>query len=47
MLYEIIIGYFFIRFTAELLLGGEEEEEKHRVIKCRCDMCSGIYILNK
>jgi len=45
-MYYILLTYFTVRFLGELLLGGEEEE-KHRVIKCRCDMCSGIYILNK
>jgi hypothetical protein len=46
MLYELLIGYFAVRFFGELLLLGEEEEEKHKVIKCRCDMCSGMHILN-
>jgi len=45
MIYELFIAYWTVRILGELFLG-EEEEEKHRIIKCRCDICSGIVILN-
>jgi hypothetical protein len=45
MFYQLLVGYFAIRFIGELFLGEEEEETNIRE-SCRCTMCSGMYILN-
>ena len=43
MFYSILLTYFAVRFLGELLLYDEQVET---VVRCRCDMCSGIDILN-
>ena len=43
MIYEIIIGYFTVRFLGELLFYNDVNETD---IRCSCTLCSGMYILN-
>ena len=43
MIYEIVLTYFILRFTAELLLMDDIPET---YIRCGCEYCSGIQIIN-
>ncbi len=43
MIYEILIGYFTVRFALEVFFGDDIPETD---IRCPCEYCSGIYILN-
>ena len=43
--YEILVGYFTVRFLGELLLSDSVPETDIRE-HCNCTMCSGISILN-
>ena len=43
MFYEILLIYFGIRFTLELLIDDIPETD---IRKCNCTFCSGLHILN-
>jgi hypothetical protein len=45
MFYNILIGYFAIRFLGELLFNDDVNETDIRE-HCDCTLCSGISILN-
>lgn len=51
MLYEILIGYFAVRFALEVFFERFEyilklDDVQETDIRCPCESCSGIYILN-
>ena len=45
MIYQLLVGYFALRFTLELLFDEDIPETDIRA-PCNCTMCSGLCILN-
>ena len=45
MIYEIIIGYFTVRFLGELLFYNDDITETDIRETCGCSFCSGMHIL--